>query len=538
MASVSQQTPVQKNGGTATATIGVENPATGELITTIPVLGSDEIAEMVKRARAAQPAWDAMGFEERGRIMRRAQKWMLDNADRVIDVVVSESGKTHEDAQLADLGYTVSALGFWAKEAEKYLADERVPSWNNPVAAGKKLVIRYAPVGVAGIIGPWNYPIANSFGDCIPAMMAGNSVILKPSEVTPLSSLLMQEMMVECGLPEDVFQIATGDGSTGAALIRHVDVIMFTGSSRTGRSVMKEAADALIPCYLELGGKDPMIVCRDADIERAANAASFYSMNNGGQVCISVERVYVEEPVYDAFVQKVTDNIRQLRQGAPAGVGSVDIGAVTFPPQVDIIDSHVKDAVEKGAKVLTGGHPRSGPGRFYEPTVLVDVDHSMTCMKDETFGPTIPIMKISDPDGGRPPRQRFRVRAPGERLDEGRAPRRGARASDPCRGRVRQRRSGQLHRAQPADGRLEGVRARHAPRRQRDPQVHEDPVAARHAPGAEAGAVHVPVPRQADDDAAPDVQRPVRARQARLVATLSEPAAGLRRARCWASASP
>ena len=356
--------------------------------------------QLAARARAAQPGWEAIGFEGRGRVMRRAQKWMLDNADRVIDVVVSESGKTHEDAQLADLGYTVSALGFWAKEAEKYLADERVPSWNNPVAAGKKLIIRYAPVGVAGIIGPWNYPIANSFGDCIPALMAGNSVILKPSEVTPLSSLLMQEMMVECGLPPDVFQVATGDGSTGAALIRHVDVIMFTGSSRTGRAVMKEAADALIPCYLELGGKDPMIVCRDADVERAANAASFYSMNNGGQVCISVERVYVEEPVYDAFVKKVTDNIKQLRQGAPSGVGSVDIGAVTFPPQIDIIDSHVKDAVDKGAKVLTGGHPRSGTGRFYEPTVLVDVDHSMTCMKDETFGPTIPIMKIKDPEEG------------------------------------------------------------------------------------------------------------------------------------------
>jgi acyl-CoA reductase-like NAD-dependent aldehyde dehydrogenase len=400
MASVSQQSPVQTNGGTGTITIGVENPATGDLITTIPVLGADGIAELAKRARASQPGWDAIGFEGRGRVMRRAQKWMLDNADRVIDVVVSESGKTHEDAQLADLGYTVSALGFWAKEAEKYLSDERVPSWNNPVAAGKKLIIRYAPVGVAGIIGPWNYPIANSFGDCIPALMAGNSVILKPSEVTPLSSLLMQEMMVECGLPPDVFQIATGDGSTGAALIRNVDVVMFTGSSRTGRAVMKEAADALIPCYLELGGKDPMIVCRDADVERAANAASFYSMNNGGQVCISVERVYVEEPVYDAFVQKVTDNIKQLRQGAPAGVGSVDVGAVTFPPQVEIIDSHVKDAVEKGAKVLTGGHPGSGPGRFYEPTVLIDVDHSMTCMKDETFGPTIPIMKIKDADEG------------------------------------------------------------------------------------------------------------------------------------------
>ena len=400
MASVEQQTPVETNGGPAAATIPVEDPATGELITTIPVLGRDEIRAMAARARAAQPGWDAIGFDGRAKVLRRAQKWMLDNADRVIDVVVSESGKTHEDAQLADLGYTVSALGFWAKEAPKYLADERVPSWNNPVAAGKKLIIRYAPVGVVGVIGPWNYPIANSFGDCIQALAAGNSVILKPSEVTPLSSLLMEEMMRECGLPADVFQVATGDGSTGAAMIREVDAVMFTGSSRTGRAVMKEAADALIPCFLELGGKDPMIVCADADIERAANAAAFYSMNNGGQVCISVERVYVEEPVHDEFVQKVTDNIRELRQGAPAGVGTVDVGAVTFPPQLDIIDGHVRDAVAKGAKVLVGGHPRPGAGRFYEPTVLVDVDHSMKCMQEETFGPTVPIMKIADAEEG------------------------------------------------------------------------------------------------------------------------------------------
>jgi acyl-CoA reductase-like NAD-dependent aldehyde dehydrogenase len=249
---------------------------------------------------------------------------------------------------------------------------------------------------VVGVIGPWNYPILNSFGDCIPALMAGNSVILKPSEVTPLSSLLMAEMMAECGLPADVFQIATGDGSTGAALIGAVDCVMFTGSTRTGKAVMKAAADALVPCYLELGGKDPMIVCADANIDRAANAASFYSMNNAGQVCISVERVYVEEPVYDEFVEKVTANIRELRQGPPEGVGSVDVGAVIFPPQMEIVDDHVKDAVAKGAKVLTGGHRREGAGRFYEPTVLVDVDHSMKCMTDETFGPTIPIMKVSD----------------------------------------------------------------------------------------------------------------------------------------------
>ena len=159
---------------------------------------------------------------------------------------------------------------------------------------------------------------------------------------------------------------------------------------------MKAAADRLIPCYLELGGKDPMIVLADANLDRAANAAAYYSMNNGGQVCISVERVYVEEPVYDKFVEKVTDNVRKIRQGAPGEAGSVDVGAVTFPPQIEIVDAHVKDAVEKGAKVLVGGHRREGAGRFYEPTVLVDVDHSMKIMSEETFGPTLPIMKVAD----------------------------------------------------------------------------------------------------------------------------------------------
>jgi acyl-CoA reductase-like NAD-dependent aldehyde dehydrogenase len=378
------------------ATIGVENPATGELITTVPLLGEDELREMADRARAAQPGWEQAGFDERGRVLRRAQKWMVDNAGRVIDVVCSESGKTFEDAQVADYGYTVGALGFWAKHAPKYLADEGVPSWNNPLVAGKKLVIRYAPVGLVGVIGPWNYPITNSFGDCIPALAAGNTVILKPSEETPLSSLLMEEMLRECGLPDGVFQVATGDGSTGAALVNQVDCIMFTGSTETGKKVMRAAADRLIPCYLELGGKDPMIVCADADIERAANAAAFYSMNNAGQVCISVERCYVEAPVYDAFVERVTDNVRKLRQGTPGGMASVDVGAVTFPPQLDIIEDHVQDAVSKGARVLVGGHGQRDSGNFFEPTVLVDVDHSMKIMREETFGPTLPIMKVGD----------------------------------------------------------------------------------------------------------------------------------------------
>ena len=399
MASVEQHEQAETNGGSQ-ATIPVENPATGELIGTIPVLGAGELAEMAARGREAQPQWEAIGFEGRARIMRRAQKWMLDNTDRVIETVVSETGKTYEDAQLADLGYTVSALGFWAKEGPKYLADERVPSWNNPVAAGKKLIIRYFPVGLVGVIGPWNFPIANSFGDCIPALMAGNSVILKPSEVTPLSSLLIAEMLKECGIPDGVFQVATGDGQTGAALIAEVDCVMFTGSSRTGKAVMKAAADVLVPCYLELGGKDPMIVCADANVDRAANAAAFWSMNNAGQVCISVERCYVEAPIYDEFVQKVTENVRSLRQGVPTGVGTVDVGAVIFPPQLDIVEDHVRDAVAKGAKILTGGHARSGAGRFFEPTVLVDVDHTMKCMQEETFGPTLPIMKIANAEEG------------------------------------------------------------------------------------------------------------------------------------------
>ena len=398
MASVTQQPVADTNGGASADSIPVENPATGEVIATVPALGAGELEQMVKRAREAQPGWEAMGFEGRGRILRRAQKWMVDNIERVIKTVVSESGKTYEDAQLADYGYTVAALGFWAKEAEGYLEDEHVPSWNNPVVAGKKLIMRYVPVGVVGVIGPWNFPIANSFGDCIPALAAGNSVILKPSSITPLSSLLMEEMMRESGIPEGVFQVATGSGGTGSALIGQVDCVMFTGSTEVGKAVMKTAADALIPCYLELGGKDPMIVCADANLDRAANAAAFYSMNNGGQVCISVERVYVEEPVYDQFVEKVTENVRKLRQGVPSGIASVDVGAMTFPSQVDTVDEHVRDAVEKGAKVLVGGHRGAGNGHFFEPTVLVDVDHSMKCMTEETFGPTVPIMKVRDVD--------------------------------------------------------------------------------------------------------------------------------------------
>ena len=396
MATVEQHVPETHNGvATAGPGIPVENPATGETVATVPDLGAEVVAEMAARGRAAQPGWEAYGFEGRARVLLRAQKWLMDNADQVVSTIVSETGKTYEDATFAEISYGGGAFGFWATHAGEYLADERVKS-SQVLVKGKKLILRFRPLGLIGVIGPWNYPLTNSFGDCIPALAAGNSVILKPSEITPLTSLLLAEAMRECGLPENVLQIATGRGETGAALVDHVDMIMFTGSTRTGRKVAETAAKRLIPASLELGGKDPMIVLSDADLERAANFAAYYSMQNAGQTCISIERVYVEEPVYDEFVAKVSDKVRALRVGKPEGYGSVEVGAITFPPQLDTIKDHVADAVQKGARVITGGQEVPGAGRFYEPTVLVDVDHTMKIMTEETFGPTLPIMKVRD----------------------------------------------------------------------------------------------------------------------------------------------
>ncbi|HZL48688.1 MAG TPA: aldehyde dehydrogenase family protein, partial [Solirubrobacteraceae bacterium] len=323
-----EQVPQTHNGAAHGAgEIPVVNPATGATIGAVPDLDGAAVAELARRGRAAQVGWEAYGFEGRTQVLRRMQRWLMDNADRVTDTIVSETGKTYEDARLAEVAYGGGAFGFWAKNAEKYLADEHVKTAVVAVK-GKKLILRHRPLGLIGVIGPWNYPLINSFGDCIPALAAGNSVILKPSEVTPLTSLLLAEGLRECGLPGDVLQIATGRGETGAALIEQVDMIMFTGSTKTGRKVAEAAARRLIPASLELGGKDPMVVLRDADVERAANTAVWGSMMNAGQTCISIERAYVEAPVYDEFVAKVTEKVRALRVGPPRGPGSVDVGAI------------------------------------------------------------------------------------------------------------------------------------------------------------------------------------------------------------------
>src|SRR3954469_18992247 len=228
---------VPQNGTSATSDqIAVENPATGQTIAHVPELGPAEIARMVETARAAQPAWAELGFEARAKVFYRARKWLIDNRDRVAATIVGETGKTREDAMLAEVMFIADSFGYWAKSAPKHLADEKIKS-HSPFMLGRKLMIRYRPRGVIGVIGPWNYPLTNCFGDGIAALAAGNAVVFKPSEITPYSTMLMQECLREAGLPDGVMQVATGRGTTGAALIEHVDYVMFTGSVATGKKV-------------------------------------------------------------------------------------------------------------------------------------------------------------------------------------------------------------------------------------------------------------------------------------------------------------
>ena len=300
-----------------------------------------EVRALVAGPARRSPGGRGAGFEARAEVLLAARRLAgrERRAGRRHDLRPRPGGPLDE-TQFAELSYGLSALEFWARQAPAYLADERIES-ASPFVRGRKLVVRYAPLGVVGVIGPWNYPLNNSFGDCIPALAAGNAVVLKPSEVTPLTSIVLAEMLAESGLPEDVFQVATGRGETGAALVDEVDFVMFTGSVETGKKVMAQAAATLTPVSLELGGKDPMVVLADADLERAANAAVSYGLNNSGQVCISVERIYVEDAVHDEFLERVTDKVEALRQGPPGAPGSVDVGAIIFPPQIELIEAHV-----------------------------------------------------------------------------------------------------------------------------------------------------------------------------------------------------
>ena len=376
----------------------VTNPATGEVAGEVPIADADAVAAAVARARGAQPAWQALGCDGRAHVLDAFRQRLSKHADLVLDVLCAEAGKPREDAQ-ADLTLVVSWAKYWADHAGDLLRDETVTSFS-PFVIGRRNVIVRDPVGVVGVIGPWNVPLTLTVGDALPALMAGNAVVIKPSETTPLSADFVAKLWLEAGGPVDVLQVVHGRGETGGALVDEVDYVMFTGSVATGKKVAARAIETLTPYSLELGGKDAMIVCADANLERAANAAAYYGLFNAGQICMSVERIYVEEAVYDEFVDRLVDTVSTLRQGQAGGVGQVDLGAVIHPPQRTIVQAHVDDALAKGARALTGAAatPDMGPGDFFPPTVLVDVDHTMDCMTEETFGPTLPVMKVADVD--------------------------------------------------------------------------------------------------------------------------------------------
>src|SRR5215203_3268119 len=379
---------------TAADVIEVQNPATGGLIKSIPVASPATVAATVARVRAAQPEWEAIGIEGRYHWLGKLRDWLLDNEERVLDTMQAETGKVRADAK-NEPGYLADLINFYGSKAANFIGEESVRP-HSPLLASKKLRIQYRPHPVVGIISPWNFPLILSLGDAIPALQAGCAVVVKPSEFTPLGlAEVIAAWKQEIGGP-DVFDCVHGTGETGGALVDEVDFIQFTGSDRTGRKVMARAAETLTPVSLELGGKDAMIVLSDADLDRAANAAAWGGMMNSGQICLSVERIYVEEPAYDEFVDKLTAEVGRLRQGVDDAADPKDVGAMTSPNQTAIVEDHVSEALAAGARALTGGKRVEGLGDYFEPTVLVDVDHSMKVMRDETFGPVVGVMKVGD----------------------------------------------------------------------------------------------------------------------------------------------
>jgi acyl-CoA reductase-like NAD-dependent aldehyde dehydrogenase len=378
-----------------TDTVDVYNPATGELVGRVTVQTPDEVDMVVQELRTHQPAWEALGPKARASWLRKLRNWLLDNEAHLVDEIRAETGKPRTEAVL-EVMFVCDAINYYASRAHKYLADERVRP-HGLLTASKKLLKVYRPYPVVGIVTPWNFPLLIPGVDAVPALLAGAAVIIKPSEVTPLSTVALVRGWQEIGGPP-VFAHVTGRGATGAAVVDAVDMVQFTGSTKTGRAIAARAGERLIPCSVELGGKDPAIVLADADLERAANGITWGGLVNSGQACISVERVYVEAPVYDQFVSLVTKQVELLRHDTNGEeANSADVGALATGEQVKIVVDHVDSAIALGAKTLTGGAP-SKTGTFFEPTILVDVDHSMVCMREETFGPTIPIMKVTDVD--------------------------------------------------------------------------------------------------------------------------------------------
>ena len=372
----------------------LRSPATLEPAGEFEAANAEDVQDALEAARKAQPGWAELGFDERARFLYRALDALVERQDEFTAVVLRETGKARSEAIATEILAGCDALGFYAKRSGEILRT-RKHRMHGLQRLSKQLRIVYQPLGVVGIITAWNRPFILSLNPTVQALMAGNAVLLKPSEVTPYSGKLVGDLFEAAGLPEGVLKVVLGDGETGAALTASgVDKISFTGSVATGREVAVTCARQLIPCTLELGGKDPMIVCSDANLDRAANGAIAGAFANAGQMRWGTQRVYVVEDVYEKFTRKVVERVAELRQGAE---GEFDVGAISGQEQLEVIKRQVEDARHKGARVLAGG--RRNPdltGLFYEPTVMVEVNHEMELMRDESFGPVLPIMRVRD----------------------------------------------------------------------------------------------------------------------------------------------
>ncbi|WP_395659313.1 succinic semialdehyde dehydrogenase [Nocardioides sp.] len=371
----------------------VRSPMDDAPLAHIPQSTDEDVAEAFARARRAQVAWSRTSLDHRSTLLLRLHDLILDRQDEIIDLIQLESGKARKHAFDEPLHVALTAR-YYARTAHQHLDTRRKIG---VVPGLTRVEVNRIPKGVVGIISPWNYPFTMALCDGLPALLAGNAVVAKPDHQTMLSALLAVELLEQAGFPKDLWQVVAGPGThIGPEMIERADYICFTGSTATGRIIAKGCADRLIGCSLELGGKNPLLVLRDADLERAAEGAVRASFSNSGQLCVSMERLFVADQVYDRFVERFVARTQALTLGATLEWGN-DMGPLISQQQLDTVTAHVDDAVAKGARVLTGGKARPDLAPyFYEPTILENVSPDMTCFGNETFGPVVSLYRFHD----------------------------------------------------------------------------------------------------------------------------------------------
>jgi succinate-semialdehyde dehydrogenase/glutarate-semialdehyde dehydrogenase len=374
------------------------NPATGETLREFECASEPEVQTAAARARAAQPSWNDLGARHRTAILQDFQRLLQEKKSDFARLITREAGKPYVEALLTEVLVVVDCARFCIENAFCFLRDEPIPHGNLAMKTKTGRIIR-EPYGVIGIISPWNYPFSIPATESLAALITGNAVVLKPSELTSLTALELASLLHRAGVPEDVFQVVVGDGATGAALINSgIDKLIFTGSVPTGKVISQAAAARLLPVVLELGGKDPMVVLSDADIEVASSGAVWAAFVNAGQACLSVERCYVHRSLYQPFLEACVAKTKRLHVGN--GIDpETEVGPLIHERQLRNVELHVEDARSGGVRVLTGGVRLSHLGpTFYAPTVLADVTHEMRVMREETFGPVLPVMPFDSDD--------------------------------------------------------------------------------------------------------------------------------------------